>query len=80
MYGFIGSEFFATFESFYHAFTLSVNVHITKEKREVTTKMNLHLIKFMHSGLQVRKRVIVAKRIVDDLFSNVHGLDVNERK
>jgi len=80
LYGFIGSEFFATFESFYHAFTLSVNVHITKEKREMTTKMNLHLIKLMHSGLHVRKRVIVAKRIVDDLFSNVHGLDVNERK
>ncbi len=34
----------------------------------------------MHSCLQVRKCVIVAKRIVDGLFNDVHGLDVNERK
>jgi len=36
---------FATFEPPYCAFTLSVNVHIVEEKKEVTTKMNLHLVK-----------------------------------
>jgi hypothetical protein len=61
--------------------SLIVNVHIIKEKRKMTqaiiTSQDTNPCTWVYRW---RKCTVLVEKIVNDLFSDEHGLDVDERK